>query len=97
VSIDDRCYQTFTLIWADRSIAVSHQANWLRSGYWHIELRCADRLPVTGTGYRSIFVPQADFADETAIKDFVTRLLDEVAVSPAWQSYLVASRQLTLF
>jgi hypothetical protein len=97
VSTDGRGYQTFTLIWAERSIAVSHQVNWLRSGYWHIELRCADQLPVTQTGYRSIFVPQADFADETAIKDFVTRLLDEAAVSPAWQAYLVASRQLTLF
>jgi hypothetical protein len=97
VSIDDRGYQTFTLIWAERSIVVSHQVNWLRSGYWHIELRCADQLPVTATGYRSIFVPQADFADETAIKGFVIGLLDEAAASKEWQNYLQASRQLDLF
>ena len=97
MNTDDRGYQTFTLVWAERSIAVSHQSNWLRSLYWHIELRCADRLPVTETGYRSIFMPQADFADETAIKDFVTRLLDEAADGKAWQAYLAASRQLKLF
>jgi len=97
VNTDDRGYQTFTLVWAERSIAVSHQSNWLRSLYWHIELRCADRLPVTATGYRSIFVAQADFADEAAIRDFVIGLLDEAAASKDWQNYLQASRQLDLF
>lgn len=90
-------YATFTLVWADREIAISHQANWLSSGHWHIELRCDDRLPVTATGYRSIFVPQARIADDAEIKAFVIALLDEAAQSKDWLAYVEDSKQLKLF
>ena len=75
---------------------MSHQADWLNSGHWHIELRCDEQLPVTATGYRSIFVPEAGFADEGEIRTFVTDLLDEAATSKAWQAYLDDRRQLKL-
>ncbi|WP_411890781.1 hypothetical protein [Yoonia sp. SDW83-1] len=90
-------YKTFAMIWSDREIVVSHQANWLNSGHWHIELRCDDRLPVTETGYRSIFVPAAGFADEAEIITFVTALLDDTAQSKAWQTYVEDCKQLKLF
>lgn len=85
------------MLWADLQILVRHQANWLQTSHWHIELRCEQRLPVTETGYLSIFVPQAKFADEAAIDAFVSDLLDEAAESRAWQTYLEDSRQLKLF
>lgn len=90
-------YETFTLVWADRDIAVSHQANWLNTGHWHIELRCDDRLPVTATGYRSIFVPQAEFVGDAEIAAFVVALLNEAALSKDWLSYVEDSKQLKLF
>ena len=90
-------YKTFAILWCDRTIAVSHQANWFNTGHWHIELRCDERLPVTTTGYRSIFVSQARFADEVEIKAFVTGLLDEAAQSKDWLTYLQDSKQLKLF
>jgi len=90
-------YERFTIIWADRRISVSYRANWLRTSYWHIELRCDERLPVTQTGYRSIFVPEADLVNEAAITDFVIAALDQAALSKAWHDYLQASRQLDLF
>ncbi|EBA12658.1 hypothetical protein [Roseobacter sp. CCS2] len=90
-------YETFTLVWADRTIAVSHQTNWLGSGHWHIELRCDQRLPITTTGYRSIFVPQAAFADDAEIEAFVVALLDEAAQSKNWLAYLEDSKQLKFF
>jgi len=90
-------YTTFMLIWYDHQITVGHQANWLNTSHWHIELRCDARLPVTATGYQSIFVPQAGFADEGEIEAFVTDLLDEAAHSKDWQAHVEDSKQLKLF
>ncbi|WP_298921479.1 hypothetical protein [uncultured Roseobacter sp.] len=90
-------YKTFAMVWAEREITVSWQANWLNSGHCHIELRCDERLPVTQTGYRSHFVPQGSFADEAAVAAFVTKWLDEAADDKVWQAYLIDSRQLKLF
>jgi hypothetical protein len=90
-------YDRFTLHWSDRTIEVSHQSNWLNTGHLHIELRCDERLPVTATGYRSIFVPQASFRGEAQIAAYVTQLLDEAAPSKDWRAYLEDSKQLKLF
>ena len=90
-------YETFSMIWQERTIAVSFQANWLNSGHCHVELRCIERLPVTATGYRSIFVPDAGFVDEAAIAAFVSALLDDAAKDKTWLRYLGDSHQLTLF
>ena len=90
-------YVTINLVWLERPITVSYQPNWLNLGHWHIELRCAEPLPVTATGYRSRFVPHDTFADETEIVDFVTTWLDNAAKSKEWQTYLADSRQLKLF
>ncbi|MCO4839130.1 MAG: hypothetical protein KC447_03305 [Rhodobacteraceae bacterium] len=90
-------YETFAIMWCDRTIAVSHQANWLNSGHWHIELRCDERLPLSTTGYRSIFVSETRFADEGEIKNFVTELLNKAAQSKDWLAYLEDSKQLKLF
>ncbi|WP_424991366.1 hypothetical protein [Fluviibacterium sp. S390] len=90
-------YQTFNLIWQAREIAVAFRANWLNSGHWHIELRCCDRLPVTETGYPSIFVPATGFDDRTEIEAYIRTLLDEAANTPEWRRYLEDSRQLDLF
>lgn len=90
-------YETFILIWAGISVEISHQANWLNSGYWHIELRCDEPLPVTETGYRSYFVPMPEFSDGVGIRDCVTDWLDAAADRPIWQKYLEDSKQLKLF
>ncbi len=90
-------YQTFTFVWCDRQVDVAHQAHWLTGCPWHIELRCKDRLPLTKTGYRSIFVPSMSFASDAAVQEFVTELLDQAATDKAWLRYLEDSRQLKLF
>tara|TARA_R110002074_G_scaffold104113_5_gene224734 strand:- start:203 stop:496 length:294 start_codon:yes stop_codon:yes gene_type:complete len=97
MNTDARGYETFELLWQDRKVEVSYQANWLNSGYWHIELRCAEHLPVTETGYRSIFVPLDTFADQAEITVFVTTWLDTAVDTPAWRKHLEESRQMTLF
>jgi len=90
-------YETFAIMWCDRTIVVCYQANWLNTGHWHIELHCDERLPVTATGYRSIFVPQARFAGEGEIEAFVTALLNKAAQSKAWVAYLEDGKQPSLF
>ena len=90
-------YATISLVWAERSISVSYQSNWLNLDHWHIELRCTEPLPVTATGYRSRFFPHDAFADEADIVAFVTDWLDDAAKSKEWQTYLDESRQFKLF
>jgi hypothetical protein len=87
----------FTLIWSDHLSQVSYQANWLNAGQWHVELRCDARLPVTDTGYRSIFAPNAEFSNQGEIAVFLTSLLDGAALSKDWLAYLEDSKQLNLF
>lgn len=89
-------YHKFGLVWEDHSIAVSYKANWLNSGHWHIELRCAERLPVTETGFRSHFISTANFADEADVAAFVMEWLDDAAKDSTWQCHLEDSRQLKL-
>lgn len=90
-------YNTFDLIWCERDIAVSYQANWLNSDHCHIELRCAERLPVTETGYRSHFVIDDAFTDEDDVRGYILAWLDEAARDRNWARHLEDSKQLNLF
>ena len=90
-------YETFALMWRGRKVEVSYQANWLNSGHWHIELRCAERLPVTETGYRSHFVILAPHTDRNEIAALVRSWLETAAETPVWRKHLEDSRQLKLF
>ena len=92
---DDR-YQTFTVVWDKRVVEVSVLGNWLGGDHWHIELRSKEVLPLTSTGYRSIFVPMAALADHAAIQTQVMTWLDEAAEDAAWLRNLEASRQYSL-
>lgn len=77
-------YTSFVLNWQEREITVSFEANWLNSGQWHIELRCDEALPVTSTGYRSLFVPNDEIVDDAAVSAFVIHWLDNAAIDRAW-------------
>ena len=90
-------YERFSLVWQDRTIEVSFQANWLNSGHWHIELRCAEPLPVTQTGYRSQFVVADAIDDADAIEEYILAWLDNAAEDPAWRKLVEDRRQLSLF
>lgn len=90
-------YETFTLIWEDREIEVSYQERWLSSEMWHLELRCAERLPVTETGFRSAFLPDDVFDNKTEVQEYVLSWLNEAAEDKAWKAYVEEARQLKLF
>ena len=90
-------YDTFDLVWCARNIEVRCQANWLNSSYWHIELRCEERLPVTETGYRSHFVIDDAISDQEDVHAYVLAWLDETAREPSWQRQIEDNKQLKLF
>lgn len=90
-------YDTLAIVWDGREIEVSYQANWLNSEQWHLELRSAEQLPVTTTGYRSAFVSVVIIQSAAEIEGYVLEWLDHAADDPAWQRFLEESRQLKLF
>lgn len=87
-------YETFQLVWRERTVQVSYLANWLNSDVDHIELRCEERLPVTETGYRSYFVPASSFAGEEDITACIIDWLDTAADTKRHEE---DRRQLKLF
>lgn len=90
-------YTSFSLIWDSREILVSFQENWLNSGQTHVELRCADRLPVTETGYRSMFFPNDTFPNTEAFGDHILGLLASTSDAPACRRSPENERQFRLF
>lgn len=90
-------YESFPLSWNNLLIEVSYQENWLDSGQWHLELRCAEPLPVTTTGYRSEFVSGDIIEDATVIESYILAWLDHAAEDPTWKRLCEERRQFKLF
>lgn len=63
----------------------------------HIELKAEQPLPVTETGYRSLFIPAPNLSDFKTPEAFITDWLDVEADCPAWQQYEEQSKQYALF
>ena len=85
------------LEWHGHAVAITFTRNWLKTGYHHIEIRCADPLPVTETGYRSHFIQNGELEQFDGPEDFVHQWLDEAAQSKSWKQHVEDSRQLKLF
>lgn len=69
------------------------------AGHSHIEVIAEPRtpLPITETGYRSLFLHVGEVEDAGGAASFVMRWLDTASKSPAWRAALAASRQGSLF
>ena len=89
--------QTLELTWQGIPVTVTHKPQWLKGPYDHLELRAADPLPVTETGYRSHFIHPEELALFDSVETFVTEWLDEYAKQKKWLDYRETSRQGELF
>lgn len=49
-------------IWEVITITLTHEPNWLNTCHDHLEIRSAERIPITGTQYRSQFTTGEDLA-----------------------------------
>ncbi len=98
----------FTMTWHGIDIEIVSIPNYAEVfrkiyGYMmsHIEVRsvfsqCA-QLPITETGYRSIFITEPDLAERGGVKEYVLSLLDEGAKRKDWLIVAEESRQYQLF
>ncbi|RUS63670.1 hypothetical protein EGN72_03235 [Pseudorhodobacter sp. E13] len=102
---EDPGYFEFTSEWQGIGLHIRYNACWLGrcAGLrtHHVELRSEGKvkLPVTATGYRSLFLhgedPFADWGGDVVA--FVSDWLDDASRSADWQRYVEESRQLSLF
>ncbi|WP_339865033.1 hypothetical protein [Paremcibacter congregatus] len=67
----------------------------------HLEIRCLSperaALPITESGYRSVFMPGHYLEGYDSAADYVREWLDCAAQAPEWQDTLDQARQLSLF
>jgi hypothetical protein len=69
------------------------------AGIDHIEIMSAGRvpLPITETGYKSLFIDPEPVTHAGGAEGFVLAWLDHEATSAAWKRYEAEDRQLSLF
>ena len=96
------------LVWEGRTVEVRYEPDWgsmseLGPGRQvaHLELQTIDPemapLPVTGTGYRSQFIPAGVVEEAGGPAAYARQWLDSEARTPAWRRTEAAWRQLDLF
>lgn len=92
--------------WNGITLEVSWEPSWLshpESSHYvgHLQLRSLvperATLPVTETGYRSLFIHPQDVMNEGGPLAFVCAWLDEEARRPSWRAHQDAARQFALF
>lgn len=99
-----RHIEIFTLNWEGIALSINWCPVWFAMADGsvstaHLEISSDARvpLPVTETGYRSIFLPAEQVEAFGGPVAYVQALLDQEAASDAWQEHLEASRQPSLF
>lgn len=86
--------------WRGIGLEIRHFATWSEAaGIDHIEV-ISDRrkpLPITETGYKSLFIIPEYIAEKGTAQDYVLAWLDHEAESKTWKRYEADTRQLSLF
>ncbi len=63
----------------------------------HIEVKSALPLPITETGYKSIFISEPELTEHGGSLKYVTSYIDGQAKSKEWKDSQENSRQFNLF
>jgi hypothetical protein len=97
---------TYRIDWNSIEVEIAHEPCWMDlqefygSPLAHIEVRSVKpksaKLPVTETGYRSHFVPNAAIIEAGGPIEYACAWLDAAAQSPAWKDAQERDRQLVL-
>jgi len=87
-------YKTLDISWNNIAITIAYDPDYFPScSTGHIEVRCERPLPITETGYKSLFINRSDIADVRIAAAFIIQALDQSAAQKNWQ----AETQLSLF
>ncbi|MBK7870736.1 MAG: hypothetical protein IPJ74_08630 [Saprospiraceae bacterium] len=100
----EKAKQEFSFMWQDIPIQVSYCPDYSEEikkiqGYMlaHIEVNADTRLPITETGYRSIWLSDAEVQEQGGAVALVRLFLDTAAKEKEWQDYMKEKKQLSLF
>ena len=91
-----RC-DTATLTWHGIEIETSCKYAYPIEGFCHIEVKSAERLPITETGYKSHFMAQVELEGFETHVAYVAAWLEHAEQSQDWQRYVESRRQGDLF
>jgi len=96
-------YKSQKVNWQNIGIEIRYCPNWsvVEDGYGfaHLEIISDDRqkLPITGTGYKSHFLPPEDITEYGGALDYAIAWLEEASQSNAWRDHVEDQRQGCLF
>lgn len=84
--------------WRGIGLEIRHMPSWC-SGMDHIEIRSEHKrpIPITATGYKSLFVSVHDMDGVSDPVSHVLAWLDREAANPDWKNIEVGRSQLSLF
>ncbi len=85
------------LVWQGITVKVAYTQQAFGGPFDHIEIRAAEPLPITETGYRSHFIHPKELALFSSPTAFVLELLDEHSKTPGWKQVAFDARQGELF
>lgn len=97
-NVEKRPIEHHAMVWRGIAATVVYTPDsW--AGHSHIEVitEPSTPLPITETGYRSLFLPSGEVEDAGGAISFVMRWLDAASKSPQWRAAYAASRQGSLF
>lgn len=97
--------QSLTIRWRGITIEVTFTPERFSAGKLHasdhIEVRSIEPpkapIPVTETGYRSLFLPAGDVEEYGGVERYVLDWIEGSAKSLAWREYEANGNQLSLF
>lgn len=103
----ERTIEVHALHWQGVDIEITYEACWLSgdpsspfaTAHVTVTAKAPDRarLPITETGYRSLFISREQVEDAGGPLTYVEAWLDHMARSREWRAYGQAGRQLSLF
>lgn len=86
-----------TIVWQGITVTVKFTSQAFGGPFDHIEVKAAEPLPITETGYRSHFIHPKELALFSSPTAFVVEILDEASKSPDWKRVVLDARQGELF
>lgn len=89
--------ETYKITWCDIEIEIAFKPNYLLNYLAHIEVKSKEILPITETGYRSIFLSFEEVEEEGGATSYVKALLNHYADSIEWKKHVEARKQGSLF
>jgi len=93
-------YQTYRLDWREMEIEVRYCPNWTKSmqvAHIEVESVCRSPLPITETGYRSLFTNPESVEEFGGPISFVEAWLNDEADDAGWKRAEESRRQFSLF